>query len=75
MLAAATARFRAGERIDLQAIAASLGLSRATVYRWLGSRAGLIGEVLCDTLDALIADARARAGGAGPRRCWTPSTA
>jgi len=68
VLAAATARFRAGERIDLRAmraIAAGLGLGRATVYRWFGSRAALIGEVLGAELDTLVADARARAAGVG----------
>jgi len=65
VLAAATARFRAGERIDLQAIAAELGLGRATVYRWFGSRAGLVGAVLGDELDALVAGARAGASGTG----------
>jgi AcrR family transcriptional regulator len=27
-----------GRRIDVQAIAAQLGLGRATIYRWFGSR-------------------------------------
>lgn len=65
MLAAATEQFRAGDRIDLRAIASALGLGRATVYRWFGSRAELIGEVLGLELARLIADSRARAAGAG----------
>ena len=65
VLAAATARFRAGRRIDLQAIAAELGLGRATVYRWFGSRAELVGAVLCAELDAVVAHARAHASGTG----------
>jgi AcrR family transcriptional regulator len=67
VLAAAAEQFRAGDRIDLRAIAAALGVGRATVYRWFGSRAELIGEVLGMELDALIGDARARARpGSGP---------
>jgi AcrR family transcriptional regulator len=65
VLAAATEQFRGGDRVDLRAIASALGLGRATVYRWFGSRAELIGEVLGLELAALIADARGRAAGAG----------
>ena len=65
VLAAATEQFRAGDRIDLRAIASGLGLGRATVYRWFGSRAELIGEVLGMELATLIAEARARAVGSG----------
>jgi AcrR family transcriptional regulator len=65
VLTAATRRFCAGDRIDVQAIATELGVGRATVYRWFGSRVGLIGEVIVAQLDALVADARARAAGAG----------
>jgi AcrR family transcriptional regulator len=45
-LAATERRFLAGERIDVQAICADLGLSRATVHRWCGSRDAVIGEVM-----------------------------
>ena len=65
VLAAATRRFRAGERIDVRAIAAELGVGRATVYRWFGSRVGLIGEVIGAELDALVSNARAQASGIG----------
>lgn len=46
VLAAARSTFRARERVDAQAVAARLGISRATIYRWFGSRDGLVGEVL-----------------------------
>jgi AcrR family transcriptional regulator len=65
VLAAATRRYRAGERIDVQAIAAELGVGRATVYRWFGSRSVLIGEVIVSEMEELVADSRARAKGAG----------
>jgi len=45
-LDAAARHFLAGERIDVQAICAELGLSRATVHRWCGSRDAVIGEVM-----------------------------
>ena len=65
VLAAATRRYRAGERIDVQAIAAECGVGRATVYRWFGSRIGLIGEVIVAELDALVAASRDSAIGTG----------
>jgi AcrR family transcriptional regulator len=37
MLDAAMARYLRGQRVDVQAIAAELGLGRTTVYRWFGS--------------------------------------
>jgi AcrR family transcriptional regulator len=58
-------RFLGGERIDLQAIAADLGLSRMTIYRWFGSRDGLIGRVLVRGAGGLFDTARARARGNG----------
>jgi AcrR family transcriptional regulator len=45
-LDATARRFLAGERIDVQSICAELGLSRATVHRWCGSRDAVIGEVM-----------------------------
>jgi AcrR family transcriptional regulator len=65
VLAAATRRYRAGERIDVQAIAAELGIGRATVYRWFGSRIGLVGEVIVAELETLVAESRASASGTG----------
>ncbi|MFE3445756.1 QsdR family transcriptional regulator [Nocardia sp. NPDC059180] len=58
--------FLAGERVDVQAIAAKLRLSRASVYRWFGSRDGVLGAVLAGEFEGLIdrADARRRATGA-----------
>jgi AcrR family transcriptional regulator len=65
VLEAAMAQYLRGERIDVQAIAAGLGLGRATVYRWFGSREGLIGEVLVAAAEPLLAEARAGARGRG----------
>ncbi|MEO6859236.1 MAG: QsdR family transcriptional regulator [Solirubrobacteraceae bacterium] len=48
-------QYREGQRVDLTIVAARLGLGRATIYRWFGSRESLIGEVIADELEALIA--------------------
>ena len=58
-------RYLRGRRVDVQAIASELGLARPTIYRWFGSREGLIGEVLVRAAEPLLADARARARGTG----------
>lgn len=51
-------RFLAGQRIDVVAIAAELGIARATVYRWFGDRDRFLGHVLwslsSDTLDLAL---------------------
>jgi AcrR family transcriptional regulator len=67
VLAAAMHRYLRGRRIDVQAIAAELGLGRTTIYRWFGSREGLIGEVLNHAADPLLDAARAGARGRGGR--------
>jgi AcrR family transcriptional regulator len=67
VLAAAMYRFLRGGRIDVRAIAAELGLARPTIYRWLGSREDLIGEVLILAADPLLDEARANARGRGGR--------
>jgi AcrR family transcriptional regulator len=65
VLRAAMRRYLRGERIDVQAIAAELGLGRTTVYRWFGSRENLIGEVLVTAAKPLLDEARAGARGRG----------
>jgi AcrR family transcriptional regulator len=68
VLAAATYRYLRGHRVDVQAIATELGLGRTTIYRWFGSREGLIGEVLVRAADQLLDEARGGAKGHGARR-------
>jgi AcrR family transcriptional regulator len=65
VLAAAMYRYLRGRRVDVQAIANELGLGRTTIYRWFGSREGLIGEVLNQAADGLLDSARAQARGKG----------
>jgi AcrR family transcriptional regulator len=67
VLTAAMYRFLRGRRIDIRAIATELGLARPTIYRWLGSREDLIGEVLILAADPLLDEARASARGRGGR--------
>ena len=68
VLEAALGRYLRGRRIDVQAIAGQLGLGRATIYRWFGSREGLIGEVLVRAAEPLLTEAAARARGHGGAR-------
>src|SRR5689334_11191813 len=65
VLAAALHRYLRGRRVDIQAIAAELGLGRATVHRWFGTREALIGEVIVLASMPVLSDARRRAGGRG----------
>ena len=67
VLTAGMYRFLRGRRIDVREIAAELGLGRTTIYRWFGSREGLIGEVLADAGEPLLNEARAEAEGRGGR--------
>src|SRR5436190_16642651 len=68
VLDAALYRYLRGRRVDVQAIAAELGLGRVTIYRWFGSREELVGEVLVRAAEPLLTDARAGARGRGARR-------
>ncbi len=65
VLTAAMYRFLRGRRVDVREIAAELGLGRTTIYRWFGSREGLIGEVLAQAGEPLLNEARAEAKGTG----------
>jgi AcrR family transcriptional regulator len=61
-------QFLNGERVDLTVVAAELGLGRATIYRWFGSREAILGEVLAAETEALLARKRRevrRRGAAG----------
>jgi AcrR family transcriptional regulator len=65
VLDAALHRYLHGRRIDVRAIASELGLGRTTVYRWFGSREGLVGEAIAEAAEPLFDRARADAGGTG----------
>lgn len=48
-------QFERGERIDMQTLAAALGVGRTTLYRWVGDREQLIAELFADLTDELWA--------------------
>jgi AcrR family transcriptional regulator len=56
-------RFQACERVDMSGLAEELGVSRVTLYRWVGSRDALLVEVIWSlarrTLDNIEADVEA----------------
>ena len=58
--------FLAGERIDMQKLAAELGVNRVTLYRWVGNRSLLLGEVAWElaerTIDRRLGRSRTRGG-------------
>jgi AcrR family transcriptional regulator len=58
VLQAATGQYLAGQRLDLTELAKRLGMSRATIYRWFGSRESLLGEVVARQLELLVAHRR-----------------
>lgn len=66
-LALATRRLLASERVDVQAIARELGLARATMHRWFGTREGLLGEVLANLGEERLLAIRRSIPGHGPK--------
>ncbi len=64
-LALGTERFLAGERIDVKAIAQELGLARATMHRWFGTREGFIGVVLATLTEERLITIRGEVPGEG----------
>ena len=67
VLETALHRYLRGRRVDVQAIAAELGVGRTSIYRWFGSREELIGEVLFAASEPLLWEARRNAKGRGAR--------
>jgi len=50
--------FQAGDRVDMQALARTLGVDRATLYRWVGSRERLLSEILWSLVQPTIGNLR-----------------
>src|ERR1700729_2830023 len=68
VLALVTELYLDGQRVDITVVAGRLGVGRATIYRWFGSRQALLGEVIAQQLELLVARKRAevrRRGAAG----------
>lgn len=68
VLDAVKQRFLAGERIDIQAICSELGVSRATVHRWYGSRDDVIGTAMVELVVPLFRRIERSEPGAGAER-------
>src|SRR5712691_7933296 len=64
-LGAARRKLPRHERLDMNELAGELGVGRATLYRWVGSRDELLGEVLWSLSVSGLAMAREKAKGTG----------
>lgn len=53
--------FLAGRRVDMRCLAGALGVDRATLYRWVGSREQLLTEVMWHLLERTIGGLRTAA--------------
>jgi AcrR family transcriptional regulator len=60
--------FLRGERVDMNALSEALGIGRTTLYRWVGDRERLIGEVLAELTDTAWDYATSQAEGEGVER-------
>jgi AcrR family transcriptional regulator len=56
---AARRMYLKGQRVDMLALAAELGVSRATVYRWTGHRERLLADILWSLSDEAFEQAKA----------------
>ncbi|MFD7262344.1 QsdR family transcriptional regulator [Streptomyces sp. NPDC059874] len=61
-------RYLAGDRVDMQDLAVELGISRATLFRWVGNRDQLIAEVIWSLTEPALDQAAAEAAGRGGAR-------
>lgn len=64
----ARTRFLEGERIEMGSLADELGIGRTTLYRWVGERDDLIGEVLVGLVDDWFEVVEGQARGRGRAR-------
>lgn len=68
LLSAARRRFMRGERLDIPGLAAEIGVSRATAYRWAGNVEELTGVVIASLAADTFRRAEAEAQGSGVDR-------
>lgn len=68
LVAAAKKQFLRTGHVDIQAAAASIGVSRATAYRWVGNADALTGVVIAEIAESTFRRAVAETGGSGPER-------
>lgn len=64
---AARRAYLAGHRLEMQELASELGVSRATLFRWVGGRDQLLAEIIWSTVlptfQAAVAAAHSKKGG------------
>lgn len=58
----------AGERVEMQVLAADLDIGRTTLYRWVGEREQLLEEVFAGLVDEWFAEVIPQAQGGGRDR-------
>jgi len=63
--------FLAGRRIEMQELAAELGVNRATLFRWVGSRDDLLAEIIWSLAEPTLTHAIDESSGQGGRRIAT----
>src|SRR5512143_2875044 len=61
----ARGKWLAGERLDVGKLASELGVGRATMFRWVGTRENLYGEICSALFARELARARDGARGSG----------
>lgn len=61
-------RFLAGDRVDMSAIAQELAVHRVTLYRWAGSREGLLVEVIWSLAERALTAAERSTNAEGAER-------
>ena len=64
--------FLAGDRVDMQALARTLNVDRATLYRWVGSREQLLTEILWSLIEPTIGTCGRRTAKPRPAT-WHPA--
>lgn len=67
-IALARIQFLAGERVEMQALAAELQIARATLYRWVGEREQLLEVVFSGLVNEWFAEVEPQAKGSGQAR-------
>ncbi|PKW00122.1 TetR family transcriptional regulator [Amycolatopsis echigonensis] len=60
--------FNAGQRVEVNDLAAVLGVNRVTIYRWLGNRDTILAEVVWGLGERTMRNAYAAAAGSGGTR-------
>lgn len=67
-VAVARRQFLAGERVEMQRVAEELHVGRTTLYRWVGEREQLLGEIVVGLLGDWVAQVAPQARGRGADR-------